>query len=288
MTRLLVNPAAGRGRGAACLATVRRMPELEVRLTSSAADLGREAERVVKDGHSRVLVAGGDGTLHEAIQALAGSACSLGIVPTGSGNDLARALGLPLRAEAAIQRALAGTPRRIDLGRIGTRLFAVAASIGFDAEVARFAREEVRWLRGRWVYLYAALRMLPRFKAPHLSITHDDGSFSGRAMLAVVANARCYGGGIEIAPGAELDDGWLDLVIVRELSPLRLLWLLPRAYRGVEHPHPAIIRSRVRKVVLRCEPASSIFADGEAACECPDSSSGATLEILPQALTVLV
>jgi diacylglycerol kinase (ATP) len=282
-----VNPASGRGRGAACVAAARALPELDVRVMASREELAQEARRAVAEGLERLLVAGGDGTMHHAIQQLAGSRCALGIVPVGSGNDLARCLDIPLQAEPAIRRALAGSARRIDLGRIGTRLFALAASVGFDAEAARVASEGVRWLRGPSIYLYAALRASLGFRPRQLSVTCDELSFSGRAMMVVLANARCYGGGIAIAPAAALDDGWLDLVLVRELPLLRFLSLLPRATRGQEVSHPAILRARVRQAVLTCTPASSFYGDGEALGVCPAPGSGATVEIVPGAMAVL-
>lgn len=286
MVTLLLNPTSGRGRAAALRERLSQVTGLEIRVTESAGELTERARRAVAGGADRLLVAGGDGTLHHAIQGLAGSRCALGIVPAGRGNDLARGLDLPLDPVAAARRALAGRPHRIDLGRIGGRLFAGVAGIGFDGEVARRASRTARLVRGRWIYPCALVRTLFSFEAPTLSIDHDGGSFHGRAMLAVLANGPCYGGGMYIAPRAKLDDGWLELVIVNELSPLRLLALLPRVYRRRDDPHPAVRRQRVRQAAIRSDRPLTFYGDGEPLAEI--QPAGTTVDVWAGALGVLL
>jgi diacylglycerol kinase (ATP) len=282
---LLVNLASGGAGRRLGLARLRAAPGLEVVVTRGAEELRQCVRRAVLEGRTRILIAGGDGTQHLAIQELAGSGCALGIVPIGSGNDLARALGLPRDVPAAVRHALAATPRTIDLGEVAGRRFAGAASFGLDAEVARRARERAGAGRGRWIYPWIALRALATFRPPEVRVDHDGGRFTGPVLLVAVANSPCYGGGMRIAPGATLDDGWLDLVLVRAMPRLRALALLPGLYRGRHVRHPAVQIVRVRRATITCAQSLPIFGDGEPLGEA--GPRGITIGVAPGALRVL-
>jgi diacylglycerol kinase (ATP) len=232
-----------------------------------------------------VLVAGGDGTLHLAVGALVGSETALGIVPTGTGNDLARALGISRAPLAAAKHALAGAPRRIDVGVVNDRPYLGVAAIGFDGEVLRFIETRLRRLRGPWVYPYAAVRALIRFEPPRLHLEYDGGSFEGSAFLAAVANSSTFGGGMRIAPQASLDDGWLDLVVIRGARKLALLPLLPRVYAGGHIRHAAVETHRVTRVSIRSSPSLFVHGDGEPMVEV--GTTGAEVRIRPRALSVV-
>lgn len=281
---LLVNPAA---RGGSTLSSVRSAVSqypLDVRISRDAADFDAQIRRTVSEGSRRLLVAGGDGSLHAAIQVLAGTDCVLGIVPAGRGNDLARALGIPLDPAKAIDVAIGAAPRRIDLGVFDGRYFAGVAAIGFDGEVARFVQERAALGRGPLVYPYAVVRTLLGFRPPRFRIEHDAGVEEGLGMMAAVANSPCYGGGMQIAPDACLDDGLLDLVFVRSVGKLRLLGLFPRVYRGTHVGHPAVVVRQTRRVVVRVDRPSPIFGDGEPLAEA--GPQGAEIGVRPAALLV--
>lgn len=249
-------------------------------------DLANHVRQAVAEGRDRVLVCGGDGTLHVAIQELAGSSTALGLVPLGSGNDLARALGLPLVPELAIDRALTGRARSIDLGRIGDRWFAGIAGMGLDAAVARRAAQAPRWMRGPWIYPWALLRTLPRFVPPNVRLVADGLNFDGPALLAAFANTPCYGGGMRLAPGATMDDGRFDLVLLKPCSLLRLLSLAPQLYRGKPRAIPEVHRERLQRATYFADPPQDVFADGELVARC--GSEGSTIEIVPKVLSVIV
>ena len=285
MARLLVNPTSGGGRGAALAARLRSTAEVEVRLTRSAEEVTELARRAVAEGVGRLLVAGGDGTLHRAIRALAGTDCALGIIPTGRGNDLARSLEVEPDPERAARRALGAAVRRIDLGSLDGRPYAGVAGIGFDGEVARYANEHLRSFRGAWTYPWAVLRTLVRFEPPELSIEHDGGSYTGCVMMAVFANAPFFGGGMRIAPAASLEDGSLDMVIVERLSRLRLVTAFPGVYRGRHLDHPAVIHRRLRGADVRAERGLQFYADGEPLAD--SRPEGNRVEILPRSLRVV-
>lgn len=231
-------------------------------VSRSAADLVEQARRAVADGIERLVAAGGDGTMHQVAQGLAGSGCALGVVPLGTGNDLAGTLGVPSDLDRAVALAMTGEVRRIDLVRVGEKVCVGYAGVGFDSEVARFAGE-VKRLRGPLVYVYAVLHTIATFQAPHMRVVHDGGVFAGRAMFTVAANLPRFGGGMRIAPQAEIDDGWLDLVIAAEVSRAVLLALLPRVYSGGHVRHPAVTIVRTRRAEITIDRPMTMYGGGE-------------------------
>ncbi len=252
--RFLVNPGGGRGRAGRRLREIERLAArtgATVEVSSDVADLQQRARRAAEEGVDRLIVAGGDGTVHHAMRGLAGSDTALAILPLGSGNDLAFALGVPAALPAAVETALSGERRRIDLGRFGDVPFACVAGVGFDSEVNRYANS-LRRLRGSLIYVWAVLRVLPRFRPLQLRLRHAGGELAGPAMFVAFANAPRYGGGMRIAPEARLDDGMLDAVVVRGASRLKLLRIFPRVFSGahVREPEIEIIRGSRFEVAL--------------------------------------
>lgn len=283
--RLLVNPASSRGRGAARLAGAVREEQVDVVETTSPSEMTRHARRAVDDGHERVIVAGGDGAVHYAIQALAGSDCALGLVPVGSGNDLSRALGISPEPGTALRLALHGDARKIDLGCIGSRVFAGVLGLGIDGDVCRIVGQQAAWIPGPAAYAYAALRSLAGFTPPSLIVEYEGGSYSGPVLLAGLANSPLFGGGMRIAPRATLDDGWLDLVIVEPVPILQLLRVFPRVYRGSHLSHPAVHSARVRRASFLADRPRTFYADGEPLTEA--GSVPTDVKIWPGALQVI-
>lgn len=263
--RFLVNPSAGRGTGAAHLDRLRILAsraEAGLVVSRRVTDLAEQARRAVADGVERLLVAGGDGTVHHAVQGLAGTDCALGVIPLGTGNDLAGTLGLPPDLDAAVARALTGEVRRIDLARVGETYCVGYAGVGFDSEVTRFANE-ARILRGPLVYFYSVIHTLITFVPPWMKVTYDGGAFEGRVMFAVVNNLPRFGGGMLIAPDARIDDGLLDLVIVREIPKPVLLSVFPKVYGGKHVGHPAITFARTRRAEITLDRDMTMYGGGE-------------------------
>ena len=286
--RLLVNPSAGRGRGA----RVRpRLAELAARWgvacveTASAEDLTRRASEAATDGVERLLVAGGDGSWHHVARALAGTATALAPIPCGTGNDLARELGYPLAPLRAFTAGLEGSVERIDLGRIGGRLFCGVAGVGFDAAVAEYARTRVRLLRGPAVYAWATLATLASYRTSRVRLDGGDADFAGEVFLVAFANTSHYGGGMRIAPRADPGDGRLEVVIVRRISKLRLLTVFARVYRGAHIGHPAIELRSASDLVATFAAPQLINADGEAAGR--TGAAALPVGVEPRALAVV-
>ena len=244
-------------------------------------------------GCDALVVVGGDGMVHLGVNALAGPGdpygrVPLGIVPTGTGNDIARALGLPLNdARAACERIWAASKaggRVIDAGRITgngtTRWFAGVVSAGFDAAVNERANAW-RWPRGKSRYNLAMLRELATFRAIDYSVTADGDTWQQGAMLISVANGQSIGGGMKVTPDALLDDGFLDLFIVEPLSRLQFLAVFPKVFSGRHTGHRAVQIRRVRRVDITAVNVVA-YADGERVGPLP-----LTVEVVPGAIRVL-
>lgn len=295
---LAVNPRASFGRGqhagreaAACL---RAAGAQVLELCEDSYDaLARAVDKALADGVDALVVVGGDGMVHLGVNALAGSGAAfgetpLGIIPSGTGNDMARALGLPRHdIPAAAARVLAALPaggRLIDAGRVSsagkTHWFAGVVSAGFDAAVNERANNWRR-PRGQARYNLAMLRELATFRAIDYTVTADGERWQQGAMLISVANGQSIGGGMKVAPDAVLDDGYLDLFIVRPLSRAGFLAVFPKVFSGRHVAHPAVELRRVRRVELEARGVVA-YADGERIGPLP-----LTIDVVPGALRVL-
>jgi diacylglycerol kinase (ATP) len=287
--RLLLNPAAGRGRGsrvAHALSELATRHGLELVVTTGLDHLLTEACWSVEKGDERLLVAGGDGTLHHVAQVLAGSETALAPLPVGSGNDLTACLGVPGDLAAALATLLEGPVVPFDLGEALGRCFTLFAGLGIDGEVAHFNNTKVRRLGGTAAYVYSLLRVLPGFRPPELSVTWDDGRFEGRAFLALAANCPRVGGGMHLTPEASWNDGLLDLILVEGLSKATLLRIFPRVFRGTHVTHPAVHIVRTRQATIRSDRPLWPNADGEPLADSPVTEL--EISIRPAALRVVV
>jgi diacylglycerol kinase (ATP) len=285
--RFLINPTAGRGRAAAAIEVVTpRVGREHVVVTGGPEHLRQETWRAVADGVERLIVAGGDGSAHLAVQELAGKRTALGVLPLGSGNDLAATLGMPQDLRAAIETALTAPVRSMDLGRVGEHYFALYCGLGLDGEVSRIYNEEMRWPRGPAGYVWAAVRATLRFQAPVLSLADDRGSIAGPMMLAVVANAARCGGGMQIAPMAAIDDGAFELITLDAVPRRSVLLLLSKVFRGAHLGHPKVHHRRVEGT-LRVASDRPLWAygDGEPLLEVGEEP--VAVEMHPRSLRVV-
>ena len=283
---LLVNPASAHGR------TLKLLPQLEQALDARRIPFRVERTRGLDDGVERALraveanevpvVISGDGLIGAIGGAIAGSETPLGIVPGGRGNDLARVLGIPTEAEAAVAMLEAGNTRRIDVGEVNGKRFLGIVSVGFDSEANRLANE-TRWLRGNLVYAYAGVRTLLGWKPARFTVRVGDARerFSGYSVS--VANSKAFGGGMFIAPDADLADGEFDIVAVGDVGKLRFLGNLPKVFKGTHVEEDEVRVFRASRLELSASRPFPVYADGEHLTDLP-----ATLRLLPQALSVIV
>lgn len=265
---IVVNPVSGQRRGAQigtlahdCLVAAGH----QVRIIRGERDDSREELRLaIAQGLDAVLVVGGDGAAHAVLDQVAGTELIFGLLPAGTGNDLARTLGIPARdPDDAIDIVLRGRTRTIDLAQVGgDTLVATVVASGFDSKVNERANA-MRWPRGAMKYNLAIVAELRTFEPLAFAITLDDSEvLHRRAMLVAVGNGPSFGGGLRICEGAEMDDGLLDVVIINPVSKLKLLRVFPQLYRGTHTSLPQFERHRVRAV--RLESAGVVaYGDGE-------------------------
>lgn len=288
---VLANPTAGKGRHAHLLAEVLQIlgRDAVVLAARTAEEAQRACEAAVAGGASGLVAVGGDGTLHSAVQAVAGTGVPLGIVPAGTGNDIAACLGVPeqpLEAARAIRQAVdEGRSEAFDLARMErdgvVRWSAGVIGLGFDTLVNELANR-MRFPRGPRRYDIAIVLELARLKARRYRITVDGRSEELDACLAAVGNTARYGGGMRICPAADPTDGLLDMVIAGPISRLTLMRIKPRVYAGTHVNHPAVRQLRGRQITVECDGITS-YADGERSLALP-----VTITAVPGALRLLV
>ncbi|MFE6977322.1 diacylglycerol kinase [Streptomyces sp. NPDC057682] len=269
---LFVNPTAGSGRGARAAqpaASALRDAGFSVRtvLGEDADDALRRAREAVAGGTGALIAVGGDGLMSLALQAVAGTTTPLGVVAVGTGNDFARALGLPIRDPAAAGRLAAealkqGTVRTIDLGRTGERWFGSVLASGFDSRV-NDRGNRMRWIGGRFKYDLAILAELAAFRPTAYRVRLDGGPVREiEATLIAVGNGTSYGGGMRICADAVMDDGLFDVTVVGDCSRTTLLKVFPRVYKGTHLDHPVVTVHRAASVELEAVGVTA-YADGE-------------------------
>ncbi|GAB2923386.1 diacylglycerol kinase [Rhodococcus aerolatus] len=270
----LAEAAAGRLRGAGC--------EVQVVTAPDAAATTAAARAAVDAGTDALVAVGGDGMVHLALQLVAGTETPLGVLPGGTGNDVARTLGVPRDdSAAAVEVLLDGRTRRVDLGRTGPTWFASVLAAGFDSRVnARTNR--MRWPRGRARYTVATLVELARLEPLAFTVETAEQTLELDATLVAVGNGTSYGGGMRICPDARLDDGLLDVTVVAASSRTSLVRTFPTVFRGTHVLDDRVTTLRTDRVRLTA-PGAGAHADGE-----PVATLPVDVECVPRAVTVLV
>jgi diacylglycerol kinase (ATP) len=298
---VIVNPAAGRGRSLQVRDAVESYWRQQgVRAEFRAAGSPEEVRAMSRDAGKRytcVVALGGDGTVHEVINGVAGEGVAggraagtgavVGVLPAGGGNDLARALGLPLDPLEAAHAVLHARPRRMDLLRLraaGGRecLYAGAGGMGLDAEAAQLANTRFRRVPGVARYVAAAIAAFREARPLAVRLQADGDSYEFTAHLVAVANTPSYGSGVRIAPAARIDDGWMDLAIVAPLRWSQVLDGLLLALRDGDIRWPEMRRMRARKIRLQTDRPVIFHGDGEVLGETP-----VEIEVLPGHLEIL-
>ncbi|MEU4395646.1 YegS/Rv2252/BmrU family lipid kinase [Kribbella sp. NPDC023855] len=282
---LVVNPTSGRGLGARVAPVVRAELEaggltVEEYTTTCAEDVGRISAEVIASGADAVALVGGDGTIHLGAQVLANSGLPFGVIPAGTGNDFARGIGVPLKnPKAAAALIVGGRTRLVDLGTAKDEYITTVVAGGFDSLVNKRANA-MTWPKGNARYTLATLAELRTFKPISYVVTVDGEVIETDAMLVAVGTGPTYGGGLQICAGAEIDDGLLDVTIIKPVSRLTLLQMFPKLSKGSHVGHPMLQTLRGRSVRLESAGVTA-YADGEILGPLP-----VDIGIAPGALTV--
>jgi len=292
---LFINPAAGRGRARHLAASICGLladggVACEEIHSNAVGDLEYKVFAAASAGADRIIVAGGDGSVHEAVNGILRSASktALGVIPLGTGNDFAKACSIPLHWEDAARlladRISSGTPLRfIDAGRMNDRYFANGVGIGFDAKINHIARGN-RLPLGGLVYLIAVFQgVWDGVITPDVKMLYDNVDYVGPVTLVEVCNGPSVGGMFRIAPLARNDDGLFDLIFVQPVSRLRIFALLPRLIKGTHISAPEVTSVQTGSVVLNADGPVPSHLDGEI----QPLQTEFRIEILPGALAIL-
>jgi len=284
---VICNPAAAGGRGRKRLplavAELRRLGVEHRVVETRDIEHAREEARAAVTAGETVVAIGGDGLLRPIAAELRSTDSALAIVPGGRGNDLARVLGIPTDTVAATRVAVRGREWLMDMATVDGAPFLGIASFGFDSDANRIAND-VRLIRGNVVYLYAALRALIAWRVARFTLTIDGEHHGVSGFSAGVANSRAYGGGMFVAPHAELDDGVLEVIALSEIPKLRFLFgLMPKIFKGGHLDEPYVHAWRGSAIEVAADRAFTIYADGDPIGELP-----ARIEVVPRCLRVIV
>ncbi|MFT3901518.1 MAG: YegS/Rv2252/BmrU family lipid kinase [Gordonia sp. (in: high G+C Gram-positive bacteria)] len=296
---VLANPQARKGTGLAIADDVARLlidRGITARVVAGKdlPDAQRVAAEAVADPSVDAIVAvGGDGSIRLALEAAAGSTTPVGIIPAGTGNDLARALGVPLGdLPGAVDVIATGAAKAIDLGRVRlddtgeTTLFVTVAATGFDADVTKRA-VTMRWPRGQSRYLVAALAEVASLTTRRFTVRVDGETLAdGEVLFTAIGNTRSYGGGMLITPDADVHDGRLDVTVATKdpgVGRATLLRLLPTVFSGKHVEHELVRTGRGKVVEVSSDPAALVSVDGDLIGHLP-----ATFDVLESAVSVLM
>lgn len=284
---LIVNPTAGAGRSRQVLPRIERA--LDARRCPFRVEASRSLAHGIElalgaiDSNELPVVVSGDGLIGAVGGALAGTGATMGLIPAGRGNDLARGLGIPADPEAAVDCLLTGAVSKLDVGEANGKRFLGIASVGFDSVANRIANE-VRFLKGKPVYAWGALRALAGWKPARFTLKEGGSETRITGYTVAVANNGYYGGGMKMAPGADPTDGLLDVVTIGEVGRLGFIANLPRVFRGTHVRRPEIVSvHRTTSIEISASRPFTMYADGDPLTDLP-----ARIRVLPGQLNLIV
>ncbi len=283
----IVNPTADRGKAKGVWKTLlgcksELFSNYEVIHTEYQGHARVIASEISEETCDVIVSVGGDGTIHEIVNGIVGKDISLGIIPAGSGNDLARTLGISKDPKEALLAITNKSASRIDLGVAGDRYFINIGGAGFDAEVVADMNNNMRFLRGTVAYVASVIKKLLTFVPVELEITIDGRILNKKVYICAVANGKYYGGGMMLAPDALINDGYFDICVLEDLSKLDFLVTFPSVFKGKHIDHPKVKIYKGKEVLIKGPEHLSIHADGEIFGRLP-----ARFFILPNALRIM-
>ncbi|MBM4277232.1 MAG: diacylglycerol kinase family lipid kinase [Deltaproteobacteria bacterium] len=265
---VIVNPAAGGGKPLRLLPRIKRWLSesphgFMVVIPKSPEEMRCEIVRASDQGFDAILLCGGDGTVHDALPAILSTNLPFGYLPGGRGNDFARNTGFTTNLRKSCRIPSNPSFHQLDLPTVNQTLFISTAYVGFDAEVNRLANDGKGYFDGKLGYTICVLKTLKNYKPFEIEMTIDGHRFRERVMLITVANGPYYGGGMKIAPQAIMDDGVLNICMVKEISKLELLRQFPKVFNGTHITHPKIVMASGKKIKITSDESREIFSDGE-------------------------
>lgn len=242
---------------------IRKQMPVELIYTTSSADARQQAEKLSADPNHIVAACGGDGTINSVLQGISDQG-TLGIIPSGTANVIARELGIPLNFRDACKNLLTAAVKKIDVGLCNGQRFLFVAGTGFDAQVAGKVSPTLKQFLGKFAYHIASFKELVTYRPPQLTFSFGNGKKDRKGQFAIIANMRRYGGDLFFAPQAQYDDGILDLVIVKRFRPSSLLRLFNFARRVAPFPSEDAVEIRAESFTVSADEECPYQLDGEA------------------------
>ena len=288
-TLIFINPASAGGKAIASRDEIsseldRLGVDHDIHMTKSLEDLVATTRKGLDSDYSNFIAVGGDGTLHHMVNVLAGSNKNLGVIPMGSGNDIAINLGIPSDIKKCCRIIKDQNVKKLDLGLINDKHYYLCiAGSGFDSEVNDLANNTRYPIKGPSKYTYSVYKTLLTFQSKEFTVTSDGDGRSIYGMMIACANLPSYGGGMKIAPDASASDGLFDICIIKRMSKLHFIKVFPKVFEGKHTDDPSVEIFRTREMKLESDYDFSVFADGEYICKLP-----AVFKIAPGKLNFLL
>ena len=289
----IANATAGRGRTGRKISTLiqslnEHKFEFEIELTKAPLHATQLAKEAIGKGYEKIVVVGGDGTMNETVNGIMQTGkqanIKLGLLPEGGGNDFARNFKLTDNIDKALEILKKLKTQTVDVGKIEDFYFINALGLGFDAQVARISRD-IKYLNGLPRYLVAIMKALIKLKKFQAEFTLDNGKLDQPFLLFSIGNGLSTGGGFLLTPEARVDDGLLDICLIKNVTRRRILSLLPHAIKGQHLKQPEVIIHQSRKIRVKTEQILPIYFDGE--LPTLKNPHDFTIEIIPQQIELI-
>lgn len=286
----IINPKAGKGKAMEIIPEIKKIfkeieEEFIIEITERPGHATELVKNYVKKGNYRVYAVGGDGTLNEVLNGIGNSESCLGVIPNGSGNDFIRSICKKTVFKDILKSTILGKAKQIDVVKINDRYFINISSIGIDAEVVCNARKlkNLPFISGRLAYILSVFITIFKYKWRHIQLKIDDKEIESTITLLALANGKYYGGGMKVAPYADLEDGILDLCIINKLSRIRMLTLFPKLIKGKHEDIKEVSFYKGRKITLIAKEEIAVNIDGEII-----KSQQIQCNIIPKGIKVII
>ena len=284
----IVNPVAGKGKSLEYAVYIEKvLKEKGIDYVLKFTSQKGEAERIAREAaygvYKKIVAVGGDGTVYEVVNGLVGGDAVLGVIPSGTGNDFTKTMGIPGILEDALETVLQGEIASIDCGKINDRYFINVASVGLDAEIVKKTEEIKKYISGPTAYVAGVFRTLFEYKLQTVEISIDDWTYNGKITLIAVGNGKYYGGGMKVLPSASVDDGYFTVCLIKPMSKLKMLRLFPTIFNGDHTKQPEVNILKGKRVKVSSKEPMILNADGDIMGTTP-----VTFEIVENKIAVIV
>ncbi|SJZ37868.1 diacylglycerol/lipid kinase family protein [Selenihalanaerobacter shriftii] len=288
----IVNPYSGRGRGEKAIKIIKEELnsediDFDIQTTTAPKEAITLAKYAVNQGYNKIVAVGGDGTLNEVITGILQSDPpypKLGLIAAGTGNNFARSIDLPLNLKKACHKILSSNEMKMDIGQVNDRFFINSVGIGFNSIVANEANQNFKHLHGTLVYMLAALKVMPEYKSVDLEITLNTGELiKGKYLLLVIGNGKIYSKTLDLIPEFGINDGYLDLCLIAEMSKAELMTKLPYFLTTQHQDLDQVLIKKIKEAKIKLKNTDQFHIDGEIL-----HGNELKINILPQILRVII